>query len=84
MTSITAEKSPVIIAGAGFAGAVCARKLADSGIPVTILEKREHIGGNAYDLRDENGLLIHKYGPHIFRQCFEFLKQNPLPIWLFL
>lgn len=79
MTSQAAEKNPVIIAGAGFAGAVCARKLADSGIPVTILEKRDHIGGNAYDFRDENGLLIHKYGPHIFhtanKEVFDFLSR---------
>lgn len=55
-----------IIIGAGFSGCVCARELADSGLSVSILEKRPHIGGNAYDEIDESGVLIHRYGPHIF------------------
>ncbi|MCR5228512.1 MAG: UDP-galactopyranose mutase [Solobacterium sp.] len=55
-----------VIAGAGFAGAVSARKLAEAGKKVLILEKRNHIGGNAYDYCDENHVLRHEYGPHIF------------------
>lgn len=55
-----------VVVGAGFAGAVCARRLADSGYRVLVIDKRTHIGGNAYDRNDENGLLIHPYGPHIF------------------
>lgn len=56
----------VLIVGAGFAGSVVAERLASAGRSVLILEKREHIGGNAYDEMDANGLLIHRYGPHIF------------------
>lgn len=56
-----------IIVGAGFAGAVSARELAErGGKRVLILERRDHIGGNAYDCFDAHGVLIHQYGPHIF------------------
>ncbi|MFR6289854.1 MAG: FAD-dependent oxidoreductase [Peptococcaceae bacterium] len=56
-----------IIVGCGFAGAVVARELAERGNQnVCIIEKRDHIGGNCYDRNDENGILIHQYGPHIF------------------
>lgn len=57
----------VIVVGAGYAGAVCARRLAEScGFKVAILERRGHIAGNAYDYADEAGVLVHKYGPHIY------------------
>jgi len=56
----------VIVVGAGFSGATFARKAADMGQKVLLLEQREHIGGNCYDYRDENGILIHPYGPHLF------------------
>ena len=56
-----------IIIGCGFAGAVIGRELAERGNQkVLILEQRDHIGGNAYDLLDSHGILIHQYGPHIF------------------
>lgn len=68
-----------IIVGCGCAGATVARVLADSGKKVLILEKRSHIGGNCYDLNDENGILIHLYGPHIFhtnkKNVFDFLSR---------
>lgn len=68
-----------VIAGAGYAGAVTARRLAERGKRVLILEQRGHIGGNAYDERDGNGVLIHLYGPHIFhtndRGVYEFLSR---------
>ncbi|MBR4880873.1 MAG: UDP-galactopyranose mutase [Clostridia bacterium] len=68
-----------IIVGCGFAGSVCARSLADSGNSVLVLERRPHIGGNAYDCPDENGILIHKYGPHIFhtneKAVYEYLSR---------
>ena len=56
----------VLVVGAGFSGAVVAERLAASGLRVLIIDKRPHIGGNAYDTRDAHGLLIHPYGPHIF------------------
>jgi len=56
-----------LIVGAGFAGATIAERLAaHAGKRVLICDKRPHIGGNAFDYYDEHGILIHKYGPHIF------------------
>ncbi len=56
-----------LIVGAGFAGSVLAERLAaGSGKRVLVIDKRTHIGGNAYDHKDAAGVLIHKYGPHIF------------------
>lgn len=67
-----------VVVGAGFAGAVCAERLAAAGRTVLVLEQRGHVGGNAYDRRDESGLLIHPYGPHIFHtklaHVFEYLS----------
>ena len=69
----------VLVVGAGFAGAVIARKAADQGKKVLIVEKRTQIGGNMYECFDEAGIRIHLYGPHIFhtnnKEVFEFLKQ---------
>ena len=69
----------VIIVGAGFAGAVSARRFAESGKKVLVLEKRSHIGGNAYDWMDENQVMRHEYGPHIFHtnseEVVKFLSQ---------
>jgi UDP-galactopyranose mutase len=57
----------VLVVGAGFAGAVMAERLASqSGQRVLVVDKRPHIGGNAYDRYDAAGILIHEYGPHIF------------------
>jgi UDP-galactopyranose mutase len=69
-----------LVVGAGFAGSVIAERLArDAGKKVLIVEKRNHIGGNAYDCYNNDGLLIHKYGPHIFhtnsQEVFEYLTQ---------
>ena len=68
-----------LIVGAGFAGGVCARQLAESGKNVLVIDKRPHIGGNAYDAYDKAGLLIHPYGPHIFhtnsKRVFEYLSR---------
>ena len=69
----------VLIVGCGFAGATVARVLADAGHRVSVLEARSHVGGNAFDRLDANGILIHEYGPHIFhtnsRRVFEFLSR---------
>jgi UDP-galactopyranose mutase len=68
-----------LVVGAGFAGATIAECLASSGKQVLICDKRPHIGGNAYDHYDEAGILVHKYGPHIFhtnsRDVFEYLSR---------
>jgi UDP-galactopyranose mutase len=57
---------PVLIVGAGFAGAVHARKLAEAGYVVHVIDQRPHIAGNAYDYTDANGIRVHAYGPHLF------------------
>ncbi len=56
----------VLVVGAGFAGATYARTLADRGLQVTVVDKRDHLGGNAYDHVDGNGTRVHRYGPHLF------------------
>lgn len=55
----------ILVVGAGFAGAVYARTLADAGHKVSVIDKRPHIGGNAYDFVDTNGVRVHLYGPHL-------------------
>lgn len=68
-----------VIIGAGVAGSVAARELAESGRSVLVLEQRDHIGGNCYDEPDEHGILIHKYGPHIFhtkeKKAYDYLSR---------
>lgn len=55
----------IVVVGAGFSGSILARKIAEElNRKVLVLERRNHIGGNAYDAYDENGILIQKYGPH--------------------
>jgi UDP-galactopyranose mutase len=69
-----------LIVGAGFAGSVLAERLASQlDKKVLLVDKRNHIGGNAYDHYNQDGILIHRYGPHIFHtnslQVFEYLSQ---------
>ncbi|WP_374300454.1 UDP-galactopyranose mutase [Paracoccus sp. (in: a-proteobacteria)] len=62
-----AKKHDVTICGAGFAGSVLARQFAEvSGKRVLLVDKRDHVAGNAFDCLDSAGILIHRYGPHIF------------------
>ncbi len=69
-----------LIIGAGFAGSVMAERVASQlGKKVLLVEKREHVGGNCYDYRDGNNILVHKYGPHLFhtdnKEVFDYLSQ---------
>ncbi len=69
-----------LIVGAGFAGSVIAERLARvADKKVLVIDRRNHVGGNAYDHYNDDGLLVHRYGPHIFhtnsREVFEYLSQ---------
>ena len=69
-----------LIVGAGFAGSVLAERLAaERGDSVLLIDRRPHVGGNAYDRLDAAGVLIHQYGPHIFHtnseQIFDYLSR---------
>jgi UDP-galactopyranose mutase len=69
-----------LIVGAGFGGATMAERLAaHAGKRVLLCDKRPHVGGNAYDHHDEHGILVHKYGPHIFHtnsaEVFRYLSR---------
>jgi UDP-galactopyranose mutase len=69
-----------LIVGAGFAGSVLAERLAsERGERVLVVDRRDHIGGNAFDRYDEAGILMHQYGPHIFhtnsKAIFDHLSQ---------
>ncbi len=61
------ERFDALVVGAGFAGSVLAERLAEgSGQRVLVIDRRDHIGGNAFDHHDAAGVLVHRYGPHIF------------------
>jgi UDP-galactopyranose mutase len=69
-----------LIVGAGFAGSILAERLASQhGARVLLIDRRDHIGGNAYDEKNAAGILYHKYGPHIFHtnsdQVVDYLSQ---------
>lgn len=66
-SDLAAEPIDVLIAGAGFSGLVIAERLSNAGLRCVVVEHRNHIGGNAYDAPDRNGVLYHLYGPHYFR-----------------
>lgn len=67
------------VVGCGLSGAVCARLLAEKGRRVIVIERRDHIAGNAYDYYNRDGILVHRYGPHIFhtkyKQVWDFLSR---------
>lgn len=67
------------VVGAGFSGAVTAEIIAAAGYKVLVIDKRSHIAGNAFDIPDEQGILIHVYGPHIFHtnseRIFRYLSK---------
>ena len=69
-----------LIVGAGYAGSVLAERLASQhGARILLIDRRPHVGGNAYDEPNEDGILYHKYGPHIFHtnseQVVDYLSQ---------
>jgi UDP-galactopyranose mutase len=64
-----------LIVGAGYAGSVVARELADAGWRVLVIDKRPHVAGNAYDEPDAHGVLVHRYGPHIFHTNGERIRE---------
>ena len=69
-----------LVVGAGFAGCVIAERLAAAlDKRVLLVDKRPHIGGNAYDHYDDAGILVHRYGPHVFhtnsREVYEYLSR---------
>lgn len=66
-----------LVVGCGLVGITASRVLAENGNKVLIIDKRNHIGGNIYDYYNEDGILIHKYGPHIFHT-------NNKEVWSFL
>ena len=69
----------ILIIGAGLTGITLAEKFASRGNQVLIIDNRNHIGGNCYDLKNREGILIHKYGPHIFhtsdKEVFDYLAK---------
>jgi len=69
----------IVVVGAGFAGSVIAERAASAGQRVLVLDRRPHIGGNAFDEPDTAGILVHRYGPHIFHtnsaEVFEYLSR---------
>jgi UDP-galactopyranose mutase len=74
------EAFDYLIVGAGFAGSVLAERLArGSGKQVLLVDRRAHFGGNAYDHFDDAGILVHRYGPHIFhtnsKEVFDYLSR---------
>lgn len=72
-------RNKILVVGAGITGVTLAERFASAGNKVLLVEQRSHIGGNCYDYKDRNGILIHKYGPHIFhtnyKEVWDYLSQ---------
>lgn len=80
MRDVDVAQIDAVVVGSGFAGSVVARELAErAGKRVLVIEKRPHIGGNMYDEEDEAGVLVHRYGPHIFhtndQRAFDYVRR---------
>jgi UDP-galactopyranose mutase len=69
----------ILVVGAGFSGSTVARILADKGHTVTVIDQRDHVGGNAFDYVNDKGITVHKYGPHLFhtnnKQVYDWLSR---------
>lgn len=69
----------ILIVGAGFSGCTVARTLADKSYHVTVIDRRDHLGGNAFDYVNDKGITVHKYGPHLFhtnnKQVYDWLSK---------
>lgn len=69
----------ILVVGAGFSGAVIARMLGEKGFHVEVIDKRNHIAGNAFDFHNWHNILVHQYGPHLFhtnnQSVFVFLSR---------
>lgn len=76
---MSARPFDFLIVGAGFSGSVLAERLATVGQRVLLVERRNHVGGNAFDHSDTSGILVHRYGPHIFhtnsKEVFDYLSR---------
>lgn len=78
-------KANYVVIGAGLTGSIIARELANAGKSVLVLERREHVAGNAYDFYDSHGIRVQKYGPHVFhtfdQKIYEYITQfcEPIP-----
>src|SRR5690606_20864745 len=73
------RSADIVIIGAGISGSVLAERYASIGKKVLVIEKRDHIAGNCYDYIDENGILVSKYGAHLFHtneeDVWEYVNQ---------
>jgi len=73
------QNKSILIVGAGLSGAVIARRLAEANCKVTVMDKRDHIGGNCFDFTNRHGIRVHKYGPHLFhtsnQEVVDFLSR---------
>jgi len=72
-------KNKIVVVGAGITGITLAERFASLGCRVLIIEKRDHVGGNCYDFKNENEIFVQRYGPHIFhtdyKEVWDYLSQ---------
>ena len=61
----------IVVVGCGLSGATSARLLAERGFKILMIEQKKHIGGQIYDYKNDAGITVHQYGPHIFHTKIE-------------